>query len=71
MSHATPLFYSNRMITHCLEARGRYIINDPTICLQLCHQKKKLIQKREKREGELERFTYKSRYLFELILCVQ
>ena len=36
MSTATPLFYSNRMITHCLEARGRYIIDDPLFRLKLC-----------------------------------
>ena len=53
MSPATPLFYSNRMITHCLEARGRYIIDDPTIRLQLCPVEKKISnsKNREERRG--------------------
>ena len=55
---ATPLFYSNRMITHCLEARGRYIIDDHTIHLQLCllivyiYTKKKIGFREERRERE-------------------
>ena len=81
VSFATPLFYSNRMITHCLEARGRYIIKFPNVsklvqmtplfCLQLYPVKKKeknRIQRREKRNQK--RVACRSRYLLELIPCV-
>ena len=55
VSHATPLFYYNRMITHCLEASGRYIIDDPTIRLRLCRVKKIRFREGRRENGNEKR----------------
>ena len=53
MSPVTPLFYINKMITQCLEARGRYITHYSPTTFPV---KKLDSEKREeKREGEPER----------------